>query len=57
MDAVFVITRNSRRVEPKNYLSLEEAKASASNLIQGLSNFGIQDSIKVVKTKYPYKIR
>jgi len=57
MDSVFVVIRNGRRAEPKNHLTADSAKLSARNLIQGLSSFGGKNSIKVMQTKFPHKIR
>jgi len=57
MDEVFVITRNQRRFEAKNYLTFEEANATAKKAIEWLNFYSKGDKIKIIKTKFPHKIR
>jgi hypothetical protein len=57
MDEVFVITRNQRRFEAKNYLTFEEANTTAKKVIQCLNLYSKGDKIKIIKTKFPHKIR
>ena len=56
---VYVVTRNSRRIEDINYSSKEEAEARAARLVQVLKDWKDPDlkKIKVVATSQPSKIR
>jgi hypothetical protein len=56
---VYVVTRNSRRIEDRNYTTKEEANARADALLQMLKNWNDPDQrkVKVVETSTPSKIR
>jgi hypothetical protein len=56
---VYVVTRNSRRIEEKNYSKKEEAEVRAEKLVQVLKRYKDPDfkKVNVVKTDKPYKIR
>lgn len=56
---VYVVTRNSRRIEERNYLDKEEAEARAEKLVQVLKKWKDPDltKVKVVLTETPSKIR
>jgi len=56
---VYVVTRNSRRIEEKNYSTREEAEARAYKLVCVLKNYKDPDQrkVKVVATNKPQKIR
>lgn len=55
----FVVTRNKRRVEDKNYSNIQDAETRASNLKEALKRFDPQDvkNVKVTRTKKPNQIR
>jgi hypothetical protein len=56
---VYVVTRNSRRIEDRNYSSKEDADARAEKLAKVLKDWRDPDlkKIKVVLTDNPSKIR
>jgi len=56
---VYVVTRNSRRIEDRNYASREDAEARAQKLVDMLKTWKDPDQrkVKVVKTSSPAKIR
>jgi hypothetical protein len=56
---VYVVTRNSRRIEDKNYASTEEAEARARQLVETLKKWKDPDQrkVKVVHTDKPQRIR
>ena len=56
---VYVVTRNSRRVEDKNYATREDAEVRAQALIDMLKKWKDPDlkKVKVVETAKPSKIR
>ena len=56
---VYVVTRNSRRVERENYSSSESASARAQALRRTLRKWSDPDSsrVTVVKTSKPNQIR
>ncbi len=56
---VYVVTRNSRRIEDKNYSSREDANKRAKNLIDVLKTWKDPDAtkVKVIETEKPNKIR
>ncbi|NDG52657.1 MAG: hypothetical protein EBY39_06495 [Flavobacteriia bacterium] len=56
---VYVVTRNSRRIEEKNYSSKEEADTRAQKLVDTLKKWKDPDlkKVKVVHTDKPQKIR
>ena len=56
---VYVVTRNSRRIEERNYLEKEEAEKRAEQLVQVLKKYKDPDlkKVKVVLTETPSKIR
>ena len=56
---VYVVTRNSRRIEERNYSSKEEAEARAKKLVDVLKTWKDPDfkKVKVVHTDKPQKIR
>jgi len=56
---VYVVTRNSRRIEDRNYTTKEEANARADALLQMLKNWNDPDQrkVKVIETSTPSKIR
>lgn len=55
----YVVTRDKRRTEDKNYLSKEDAEFRAEKLRAVLRTFDPQDvkKVSVVSTKTPNKIR
>ena len=56
---VYVVTRNSRRIEENNYLSKEDAEVRASKLVQVLKKWKDPDQkrVKVIETDNPSRIR
>jgi hypothetical protein len=56
---VYVVTRNSRRIEDRNYQSKDDANARAEKLVEVLKNWKDPDvrKVKVVATENPSKIR
>jgi len=56
---VYVVTRNSRRIEDRNYLEKEDAEQRANNLVSMLKQWKDPDQrkVKVVHTSTPSKIR
>lgn len=56
---VYVVTRNSRRIEDKNYESAEDAEVRAKQLVETLKKWKDPDQrkVKVVHTDKPNKIR
>lgn len=56
---VYVVTRNSRRIEEKNYQTKEEASFRSKQLVKVLKKWKDPDSTKVsiIKTDKPYKIK
>tara|TARA_B000000475_G_C15969701_1_gene436527 strand:- start:529 stop:717 length:189 start_codon:yes stop_codon:yes gene_type:complete len=56
---VYVVTRNSRRIEEENYSSRDEAQERAENLVKVLKKWKDPDQnrVKVVETSTPAKIR
>jgi hypothetical protein len=55
----FVVTRNKRRVEDKNYSNIHEAELRASKLKAALKEFDPNDvkNVIITKTKKPNQIR
>lgn len=58
-EKVYVVTRNSRRVEDKNYADKDEADLRAEALVQMLKRWKDPDvqKVRVVHTDAPSKIR
>lgn len=58
-NTVYVVTRNSRRIEDCNYSSKEEAEVRAKVLIEMLKKWKDPDlnKVRVVSTSNPVKIR
>lgn len=56
---VYVVTRNSRRIEDRNYASKEDAQVRAETLVQVLKKWKDPDvkKVRVVQTTTPAKIR
>jgi len=56
---VYVVTRNSRRIEDVNYLSKEDAQARSEKLVEMLKQWKDPDlkKVKIVETSSPSKIR
>lgn len=56
---VYVVTRNSRRTEDRNYSSKEDAERRAEVLVQVLKKWKDPDAkkVRVVQTSKPSKIR
>jgi len=56
---VYVVTRNSRRIEDRNYISKAEAETRAEQLVAMLKRWKDPDQrrVKVVETSSPSKIR
>lgn len=56
---LYVVTRNGRRIEDKNYSNAEEANQRAINLRQLLKRWKDRDStkVKVIKTDKPNRVR
>ena len=56
---VYVVTRNSRRIEDRNYASKEDAQVRAETLAQVLKKWKDPDvkKVRVVQTTTPAKIR
>jgi uridine kinase len=56
---VYVVTRNSRRIEDRNYSIKEDAEERADKLVKVLKKWNDQDlkKVKVVFTDTPNKIR
>jgi len=56
---VYVVTRNSRRIEDVNYLSREDAQARSDKLVEMLKQWKDPDlkKVKIVETSTPSKIR
>lgn len=56
---VYVVTRNSRRTEPKNYETKAEAEDRAKKLVSVLKKWKDPDQrkIRVVATSTPARIR
>ncbi len=56
---LYVVTRNSRRIEDKNYLNKEDAEVRAQALVDMLKQWKDPDlkKVKVVETSKPAKIR
>ena len=56
---VYVVTRNTRRIEDKNYSTKEKAEVRAQALVDMLKKWKDPDlkKVKVVETSKPAKIR
>ena len=56
---VYVVTRNSRRIEDKNYTCKEEAETRAQKLVNVLKTWRDPDQkkVRVIETDRPQKIR
>jgi len=56
---VYVVTRNSRRIEDRNYETREDAEVRAQALVDMLKQWRDPDlkRVKVVETSKPAKIR
>ena len=56
---VYVVTRNARRIEDRNYLSREDAEVRAQALVDMLKQWKDPDlkKVKVIETAKPAKIR
>ena len=56
---VYVVTRNSRRIEDKNYATREDAEVRAQALVDMLKQWKDPDlkKVKVIETAKPAKIR
>lgn len=56
---LYVVTRNGRRIEEKNYEDKNEAEARAEQLVQVLKKWKDPDQkrVRVVATNNPKKIR
>lgn len=56
---VYVVTRNTRRIEEQNYDTQEEAQVRAEKLVEVLKKWKDPDvkRVKVVETNTPRKIR
>jgi hypothetical protein len=56
---VYVVTRNSRRIEESNYDTKEEAQVRAEQLVAVLKQWKDPDQkkVRVVATENPKKIR
>lgn len=56
---VYVVTRNSRRIEENNYATKEEAQARSEQLVAVLKQWKDPDQkkVRVVATENPKKIR
>jgi hypothetical protein len=56
---VFVVTRNFRRVEDKNYTTKEEAEVRSKILVNVLKKWKDPDSkkVRVIESAEPYKIK
>lgn len=56
---VYVVTRNQRRTEEKNYLNFSDAEFRAEKLKSVLREYDPRDAkrVSVVETTKPYQIR
>ena len=56
---VYVVTRDGRRIEERNYETNEEAKARMDTLVKVLKKWRDPDSkrVKIEKTSQPKKIK
>ena len=56
---VYVVTRDSRRIEERNYLNREDAEERASKLVKVLKKYKDPDQkrVKVIETDNPSRIR
>lgn len=56
---VYVVTRNSRRIEERNYLKKEDAEDRAAKLVKVLKKYKDPDQkrVKIIETDNPSKIR
>ena len=56
---VYVVTRNTRRTEEKNYETKQEAEARAEKLVEVLKKWKDPDvkRVRVIETNTPRKIR
>ena len=56
---VYVVTRNTRRIEEQNYDTQEEAEVRAQKLVEVLKKWKDPDvkRVRVVETNTPRKIR
>ena len=56
---VYVVTRNTRRIEEQNYNTQEEAEVRAEKLVEVLKKWKDPDvkRVRVVETNTPRKIR
>lgn len=56
---VYVVTRNSRRIEERNYSKKEDAEIRASKLVKVLKEWKDPDQkrVKVIQTDNPSRIR
>jgi hypothetical protein len=56
---VYVVTRNSRRIEDRNYASREDAELRSQQLVNLLKKWKDPDQrkVRVVETSTPSKIR
>tara|TARA_B100001027_G_scaffold85015_1_gene58207 strand:- start:502 stop:696 length:195 start_codon:yes stop_codon:yes gene_type:complete len=56
---VYVVTRNTRRIEEQNYNTKEKAEVRAAQLVEVLKKWRDPDlkRVKVIETNTPRKIR
>ena len=56
---VYVVTRDSRRIEERNYLNREDAEERAAKLVKVLKKYKDPDQkrVKVIETDNPLRIR
>lgn len=56
---VYVVTRNTRRIEEQNYDTKEKAEVRAAQLVEVLKKWRDPDvkRVKVIETNTPRKIR
>ena len=56
---VYVVTRNTRRIEEQNYNTKEKAEVRAAQLVEVLKKWKHPDikRVKVIETNTPRKIR
>lgn len=56
---VYVVTRNTRRIEEQNYNTKEKAEVRAAQLVEVLKKWKDPDikRVKVIETNTPRKIR
>jgi hypothetical protein len=58
-DTFYVVTRNGRRIESKNYLDFDQAKSRAEKLISMVQSWDANsiNKVTIVKTSKPFNIR